>query len=225
MALVKKPKLTPHAATDEEGHPFEHPNEAGAKLCRHWSAIFRARMEDTHGEDNETILGCVQRVPVNTQWLVYAKKNFVPMLAAEHGSPGFDGTPSSVYTCLGGTGADLLFATCFKLLDGVCPPSDFVESKTVFIPTSTAVDERGRIICPSPPRDALRQLTLCNCDCNVLATAICFGLRQYCIACIHPVQRRVATGQMTDNIFEIVNHPDGLCVSLSCRQSQLGFSV
>ena len=91
-------------------------------------------------------------------------------------------------------------------------------------PTSTTVDERGRIM---RPPDALRPLSLCNCDCNVLATAICFGLRQHSIACVHPVQRCVATGQMTDNKFVIETAaiartpsdceplPDGLRVSSS----------
>ena len=44
-------------------------------------------------------------------------------------------------------------------------------------------------------------LTLCICDSQILTTALCIGLRQYFISCIHPVQRWATTRQMTDNIF------------------------
>ena len=50
--------------------------------------------------------------------------------------------------------------------------------------------------------DASRPLTLCNCDCKIITTVICFGLRWPTIRCIHPAQRCISTTQMTDNIFE-----------------------
>ena len=51
--------------------------------------------------------------------------------------------------------------------------------------------------------DALRPLTLCNCDCKIITMATCFGRHRYSIRCIHPAQRCVSTRQMTDNIFEV----------------------
>ena len=61
-------------------------------------------------------------------------------------------------------------------------------------------DDNGRII-RSP--DALRPLTLCNCDCKLITSAICRGLHWYTMRCIHPSQRCISSRQMTDNIFEI----------------------
>ena len=58
----------------------------------------------------------------------------------------------------------------------------------------------GRIV-RSP--DALRPMTLCNCDCKILTSAICRGLHWYTMQCIHTSQRCISCGQMTDNIFEI----------------------
>ena len=62
------------------------------------------------------------------------------------------------------------------------------------------IDDNGRII-RSP--DALRPLTLCNCDCKLLTSAICRGLLWYTKRCIHPSQRCISSRQMTDKIFEI----------------------
>ena len=46
-------------------------------------------------------------------------------------------------------------------------------------------------------------MTLCNCDCKLLTSAICRGLHWYTMRCIHPSQRCISSRQMTDNIFEI----------------------
>ena len=51
--------------------------------------------------------------------------------------------------------------------------------------------------------EALRPLTLCNCDCKILTTAICRGLHWYTMRCMHPSQRCISARQMTENIFEI----------------------
>ena len=51
--------------------------------------------------------------------------------------------------------------------------------------------------------DALRPLTMCNCDCKILTTAICRGLQWCTIRCIHPSQRCISSRHMTDNIFEV----------------------
>ena len=70
-----------------------------------------------------------------------------------------------------------------------------------FIPKTSDIDDNGKII---RFLDALRPLTLCNCDCKLLTSAICRGLRWYTTRCIHPSQRCISSRQMTDNIFEIV---------------------
>ena len=43
------------------------------------------------------------------------------------------------------------------------------------------IDDNGRII-RSP--DALRPLTLCNCDCKLPTTANCRGLQRYTMRCL-----------------------------------------
>ena len=86
------------------------------------------------------------------------------------------------------------------LSEGGAVPEHFSESCTVFIPKTSDIDDHGRIF-GSP--DALRPLTLCNCDCKLLTSAICRGLHWYTMRCIHPSQRCISSGQMTDNIFEI----------------------
>ena len=48
-----------------------------------------------------------------------------------------------------------------------------------------------------------RPLTLCNCDCKLLTSAVYRGLHWYTMRCIHPSQRCISSRQMTDNIFEI----------------------
>ena len=70
----------------------------------------------------------------------------------------------------------------------------------MFFTKSSDVDNNGRIV-RSP--EALRPLTLCNCDYKILTTAICRGLHWYTMRCIHPSQRCISARQMTDNIFEI----------------------
>ena len=86
------------------------------------------------------------------------------------------------------------------VLEGGTTPTLFAEIRTVFISTSSDVDNNGRIT-RSP--EALRPLTLCNCDCKIPTTAICRGLHWYTMRCIHPSQRCISSSLMTDNIFEI----------------------
>ena len=79
-------------------------------------------------------------------------------------------------------------------------PDCFAESRTVFIPKTSDTDDLGRII-RSP--DALRPLTLCNCDFKIVTPAICRGVHWCTMQCSHPSQRCISSRQMTDNIFEI----------------------
>ena len=74
------------------------------------------------------------------------------------------------------------------VLEGGASLALFAESRTVFIPKSSDVDNNGHVV-RSP--EALRPLTLCNC-----ARFSPRGLQWYTTICVHP-------WQMTDNIFEI----------------------
>ena len=118
----------------------------------------------------------------------------------EDSSPGPDGIPYGVYGCAGGLGSNYLFPAYKAVLEGSTIPDCFAESRTVFVPKTSDTDDLGRII-RSP--DVLRPLTLCNCDCKLLTSAICRGLHWYTMRCIHPSQRCISSRQMTDNIFEI----------------------
>ena len=83
-------------------------------------------------------------------------------------------------------------------------PDYFADSRTVSIPKTSDIDERGRRI---RPLDTLRTLTLCNCDCKLLTSAICQGLHWYTMRCVHSSQRRISSKQMTDNIFALAHVP------------------
>ena len=123
---------------------------------------------------------------------------------------------------------DITSTRAYKyLFEGGTVPQHFAESRTVFIPKTSDIDDDGRII-RSP--DALRPLTLCNCGCKLLTSAICRGLHWYNMRRIHPSQRCISSRHMTDDIFEIettasahvaflsagIRHPlDGLCCCLS----------
>ena len=68
------------------------------------------------------------------------------------------------------------------------------------MPKTPDIDDNGKII---GSRDVLRPLTLCNCDCKLLTTALRRGLQLFTMRCIHPLQRDISSGQMTENIFEV----------------------
>ena len=132
-------------------------------------------------------------------------------------------------------GSRILFCAYKHLLEDGTTPAHFVGSRTVFIPKSSDIDDNGRIV---RSREALRPLTLCNCDCNILTTAICRGLHWYTMRCVQPSQRCISSRQMTDNILEIettalahvactprvVNSVDRFCCRISQREPFLDFS-
>ena len=84
----------------------------------------------------------------------------------------------------------MLIVPCWR---EVLFPDCFAEGRAVSIPKTTDTDDLGRII-RSP--DALRPLTLCNCDCKLLTSAVCRGLHWYTIRCVHPSQRCISSWQM-----------------------------
>ena len=98
-------------------------------------------------------------------------------------APGPDGIPHGIYRCAGGSGSHFLFNAYGFVVEGGSVPTRFAASRTVVIPKSSTVDDNGLIVRSS---DALRRLTLCNCDCKIITTAICFGLHRYSIRVYPP---------------------------------------
>ena len=112
---------------------------------------------------------------------------FDDLLALKKDSaPGPDGIPYGVYRCAGGLGSKFLYRAYVAVLEGNAILDCFAESRTVFIPKSSDIDDLGRIL-RSP--DTLRPLTLCNCDCKLLTTAICRGFHWYTMQCIHTLTK------------------------------------
>ena len=188
------------AVTDEEGHPLGNEDDSGRRLCEYWGTIFQARDEGPRNHRHEDILRFVQHALDDIRWTV-DKTDFDDLLALEKDSAsGPDGIPHGVYRCAGGLDSKFLFHAYQAVLEGSAIPDCFAESRTIFIPKTSDIDDNGKII-RSP--DALRPLTLCNCDCKLLTSAICRGLHWYTMRCIHPSQRCISSRQMTDNICEI----------------------
>ena len=189
-----------HAVTDEDGHHLEDEGESGRRLCEYWGTIFQARAEGPRHGQYEEVLRYVQQAPVDISWTI-DRAEFDELIALKKDSaPGPDGIPNGVYKCAGGLGAHFLFNTYKYLVEGGAVLELFAIGRTVFIPKSSDIDDNGRIV---RSLDALGPLTLCNCDCKLLTSAICRGLHWFSMRCIHPSQRCVASRQMTDNIFEI----------------------
>ena len=101
--------------------------------------------------------------------------------------------PCGVYRCAGGLGSKFFIHVHHAVLEGSTIPDCFAESRAVFIPKTTDTDDIERIF---RSLDALRPLTLCNCDCKLLTSAVCRGLHWYTIRCVHPSQRCISSWQM-----------------------------
>ena len=190
---TKKPVLCLSAVTDEDGHPLETEDESGRRLCEYWGSIFQARVKGPRHHQNENILRYVQEALDDIRWTIDRTEfdilHLVPM--------GFHMGLADVRE---GLGSQFLFNANKYLLEGGTAPEHFAGRGTVSLPKTSDIDDNGRII---RSRDALRPLTLCNCDCQLLTSAVCRGLHRYTMRCIHPSQRCVSSRQMTDNIFEI----------------------
>ena len=148
----------------------EKEDESGRRLCEYWSTIFKARVE---GSSTITLRpSCdTSRKLVTTRAGKSTETKLNELMATKKESaPGPDGV--SFYRCAGGLGSQFLFNAYKHVLEGGAIPVPLAESRTVF-PKSSDVDNNGRIV-RSP--EALRPLTLCNCDCKILTAAICRGL-------------------------------------------------
>ena len=194
------PVLSLSAVTDEEGHPLENEDESGRSLCEYWGTIFQARMEGPRHHQHEDILRYVQQAPDDIHWSIDQTEFDELIDMRKDSAPGSDGIPHGAYRCAGELGSRFLLNAYKYLLEGGTVPAHFAVSRTVFIPKTSDIDDNGRII-RSP--DALRSLTLCNCDCELLTSAICRGLHWHTMRCLHPSQRCISSRQVTDNIFEI----------------------
>ena len=166
----KKLVFSLSAVTDEEGHPLEKEDESGRRLCEYWETIFQARVEGPKHHQHEDILRYVQQAHDDFRCTI-DKTEFADLLALKKDSaPGPDGIPHGAYRCAGGLGSQCLFNAYRALLEGGIVPEPFAESGTVFIPKTADIDDNGRIF-RSP--DALRPMTLRNCDCKTLTSALC----------------------------------------------------
>ena len=173
-------------------------------FCEYWRTIFQARVEGPRHH---------QQAPDDICW-TFHKAEFDDLLALNKDlAPGTDGIPYGA-GCLG---SQFLFNAFRALVEGGAIPDHFAENRTVSIPKISVIDDSGRII-RSP--DALRPLTLCNCDCKLLTSAICRGLHWYTMRCIHPSQRCIFSRQTTDNIFEIETTA---LAHVACAPQESGF--
>ena len=163
---TKKTKLTLHGVTDEEVQT------RGLASSNRETVISRS---DPARPDSTTFKG-----PLTISNGRQAKKNVHEMSATKM-EPAPGGSPYSVYRCAGRDrfpfALDILCVTSCR---DQSTAKNLAASRTVFIPKSNAPNEQGRIV-RSP--DALRPLTVCNCDCKILTTALCFGLQQRSISC------------------------------------------
>ena len=197
---AKKPMFCLHAVTDDDGHPLENEDESGRRLCEYWGSTFQARAEGPRHHQFEHLLQYVQKAPDDIRWTI-DRTEFDELIALKKDSaPGLHGIPYDACKCAEGLGSQFLFNAYEYLLEGGTVPEHFAESRTVFIPKTSDIDDNGRII-RSP--DALRPLTLCNCDWKLLTYAICREFHWHTTRCIHPSQRCISSRHVTDNIFEI----------------------
>ena len=196
-----------NAVTDEDGHPLENEDETGRRLCEYWEVHYsstcgRPETSPRH-RLHEEILRHVQQAPDDIRW-TFDRTEFDELIALEKDSAlGPDGIPYGACKCAGRLGFQFLFNAYKYLLEGGTVPEHFAESRTVFIFKTSDIDDNGRIF-RSP--DALRPLTLCNCDCKLLTSAICRGLHWYTMRCIHPSQRCISSRHMTDNETTALAH-------------------
>ena len=147
--------------------------------------IFGARSTSIPNDRAQIILSFVQPSLRDLTWTV-GLDEFEELLASKRESaPGPDGSPNSVYRSAGGIGAKFLFATYLATLQGKALPVGSGASRIVFIPKTSEANAQGLLI-RSP--ESLRPLTLCNCDCKILAAAMCSGLQRYRM---HPPVRKV----------------------------------
>ena len=151
---------------------LENGDESGRRLCEYWSTILQARIEGERHHCHETIF--VQTALDDIRWET-DRNEFDELMATKkraRSGPRWDST-WPLQMCEAWV---LSFSTTRTkhVLEGVAISSLFAESRTVFNPKFSDIDNNGRIVL-SP--EALRPLTLCS-------------------LCIHPSQRRISSRQI-----------------------------
>ena len=138
---TKKQVLCLSVVTDEEGHPLENEDESGRRLCEYWGTIFKARVEGPRHHQYENFLRFVQKAPDDIRWTI-DKTEFDELTAMKKDSaPGPDGIPYGAYRCAGNLGSQFLFNAHRAPLKGGAVPDHFAESRTVFIPKTSDIDD------------------------------------------------------------------------------------
>ena len=138
--------LSLSVVTDEQGHPLENAAESGRRLCEYWRIIFQARDEGPRHHQHEDVLRCVQKAPDDIRWTI-DQAEFDDLLALKKDSAsGPDGIPHGACRCADGLGSKFLLNAYRAVLEGSAIPDCFAESRTVFIPKTSGIDDNGRII-------------------------------------------------------------------------------
>ena len=166
-----------------------------------WGGIFSARSVDIPNDRAETMLAVVQPTPLELNG-TFGLEKFEEHLASQARNLLLD---QMVYLIVCTAPQEALGPSfsppltklfCSERLSLLA----LAPAERYSFPKSSEVDAQGLII-RSP--EALRPLTLCRCDREVITAAMCSGLRRYSIECVHPPQICVVQRIMTDNIFEI----------------------
>ena len=140
-------------------------------------SIIQAHVEGPRHHQYDNILRYVQKAPDDIRWTIDRTELDELIALKKDSTPGPDGIPYGANKCAGGLGSQNAYK---NLLEGGAVPEHFAERWTVFIPRTSDIDDKGRII-RSP--DALRPLTLCKCDCKLRTSAICRGFHCYTMRC------------------------------------------
>ena len=161
-----------HAVTDEDGHPLENENEneSGRRLCEYWGTILQACVEGERHHCLETIFSYVQRAPDSICREIDRNEFDERLAIKKESAPGPDGfhiasTDVREAWVLGFSTTPINMSLALSLR---C-----LLKAELFSSPSPQMTTTIRIV-RSP--EALRRLTLCNCDCKILTTAICRGL-------------------------------------------------
>ena len=72
---TEKPMLCLHAVADEDGHPLEHEDESGRRLCDYWCTIFQARAQGPRHHQYENVLRYVQEARNDIRWVIDKKQS------------------------------------------------------------------------------------------------------------------------------------------------------
>ena len=137
--------------------PWKNEDESGRRLCEYWGTIFQARQQGPRHLHHEEIFRFVQQAPDDINWTL-DQAEFDDLVASKKDSAGGpDGILHGIYRCAGGLGSKFLFHAYHAVLEGRNIPDCW----TVFNPETSDTDDIGRII---RSLDALRPLTVCNCD-------------------------------------------------------------